>query len=441
MKKLGLVSFTFMAFSAVCNLRNAGNMSMMGENICAYLIAAMVLFFLPSVVVSMSFSSLKDQDVGLYGWVKMGLGPSYALAASWFQWLENIFYYPILLSFIASTTLTFMGIESGATWVHFVVVNALFWLFTLIAMTSFDFSSGIVTVTALIGLLVPSLILIVYSVFFGHGLHFQDYILSYSDIQSADFIAHASLALSSLMGIEVACVHASNFKRPRFTIPMGVLLSSVATCFIIIISAVVIYRMFPGLHDVNSALALTFLHILDVWHVKWLMPVIALLLIFGPISALMTWVISPVRSLQVAFADQKIWPRIVGSDMHANPNRLLVFQAMLVSLSTVAYLFSDDMKSVVVLFSESLALVYMFAYVLMFVAAIRLANKNLFDLFSSRAVLAYSCFGLVGSLLFICFFIWHMDIDLSFRSMFMWLLIIGACVVPIIIRRRMRHVG
>ncbi len=433
------MAFTLMSISAVCNLRNAGYMTIMNDKILFYLVVAVVFFFIPCVLVSVVFSSNSHDDVGLYGWVKEGLGPKLALAAAWFQWLENIFYYPILSSFIAATAMAFLDLDAENPIIHFFMVNIIFWFCSLITMRGLNLSSRLVSFTATLGLIIPALVMVVYGLMNPELFHGQTWTVGVHDNSASDFIAMTSVALTSFMGIEIACVHSYNFKKPHVMLPLGILISAFVTVVIILVSSLVVLSFqTQGQAQINSGLAFTFRHIFSLWGTEKYIPLMAFLLLVGPISTLITWVISPVRSLQVTFVDHGILPKVVGNDVHANPKKLVLIQAVLVTLLSLSYLYSENMTDVIILFSESLAVVYLFAYVLMFYSAIKLAWSNYFSIVPNKVVLMLSILGMIASIIFI-FFAFFESLSQSSHGYFIIALIMSSVAVPFIMARFSRY--
>lgn len=70
---------------------------------------AACLFFLPSGLVVARLSQLFPEDGGLYVWVDRAFGPQQAFLCSWFYFISNIFYFPSLVLFAASTAAYMLG--------------------------------------------------------------------------------------------------------------------------------------------------------------------------------------------------------------------------------------------------------------------------------------------------------------------------------------------
>src|SRR3989338_8016317 len=88
--------------AAVCNIKNFPLLSEYGLSIVLFLFLSALFFFVPIAFVSAELASAWP-DRGVYTWVKEGLGPRMGFLAIWLQWIENVIWYPTILSFIAAT--------------------------------------------------------------------------------------------------------------------------------------------------------------------------------------------------------------------------------------------------------------------------------------------------------------------------------------------------
>jgi len=65
---------------------------------------------------------------GVYAWVKAGFGPRSGFLAVWFDWIENVVWFPTVLSFVAATiAYTFQPNLANNKWYLVVVMLVVFW--------------------------------------------------------------------------------------------------------------------------------------------------------------------------------------------------------------------------------------------------------------------------------------------------------------------------
>ena len=61
------------------------------------------IFLIPTALVSAELASNTHMQGGIYGWVKQAFGKHIGFFAIWLQWIENVIWYPTILSFVAGT--------------------------------------------------------------------------------------------------------------------------------------------------------------------------------------------------------------------------------------------------------------------------------------------------------------------------------------------------
>ena len=101
--KLGILSIVMITVGAVNSIRNLAATAMFGSSIIFYFFIALILFLIPSAFVSAELASSTEQEGGIYVWVKHAFSPQWGCLAVWFQWVENLMWYPTILAFLAST--------------------------------------------------------------------------------------------------------------------------------------------------------------------------------------------------------------------------------------------------------------------------------------------------------------------------------------------------
>src|SRR5688572_25333223 len=106
--KLTLFSLVMMTIVSVDSIRNLPGTAIFGTSLIFFFIAAVFLFLLPSALISAELSSCHDSPndtdaSGIYYWLKKAFGDRTAVLGIWLQWLENVIWYPAILSFLAGT--------------------------------------------------------------------------------------------------------------------------------------------------------------------------------------------------------------------------------------------------------------------------------------------------------------------------------------------------
>ncbi len=157
--------------AAICSIKNFPMMAEYGLATIFFLILASLFFFIPVSLVSAELAT-GWPDRGVYTWVKEGLSPSFGFLAIWLQWIENVIWYPTILSFIAAT-ISYIFMPELAQNKIFVlsIVLATFWSATLINFLGMRISGWISAISVLFGTILPiGLILILAGIWLSRGL-------------------------------------------------------------------------------------------------------------------------------------------------------------------------------------------------------------------------------------------------------------------------------
>jgi amino acid transporter len=100
---LTMFSIIMITVTSVDSIRNLPATALFGSKLIFFFILAALVFLLPAALVSAELAASWNERGGVYLWVKKAFGPHWGFLAIWFQWVENIIWYPTILSFLAGT--------------------------------------------------------------------------------------------------------------------------------------------------------------------------------------------------------------------------------------------------------------------------------------------------------------------------------------------------
>ena len=89
--------------AAIDSIRNLPIMAEYGLAIISMLIIGACLFFLPLVLVTTELATAWPKRGGVYIWIAKAFGDGPAFVATWLQWVHNIPWYPVMLTYISAT--------------------------------------------------------------------------------------------------------------------------------------------------------------------------------------------------------------------------------------------------------------------------------------------------------------------------------------------------
>ena len=111
---LGMWDIVTMNIVAVVGLRWISRSARAGPPSITLWVLAWLLFFLPMALAVIELSSRHPEEGGLYRWARRGFGPVHGFMCGWCVWVNNLFYFPSLLLFVAANALLMFGSGAGA---------------------------------------------------------------------------------------------------------------------------------------------------------------------------------------------------------------------------------------------------------------------------------------------------------------------------------------
>src|SRR5262245_30428810 len=131
-----------MSLVAVVGLRWISRSARAGAPSLTLWILAWLLFFLPMALSVIELSSRYPEEGGLYRWARRAFGPAHGFICGWCVWVNNLFYFPSLLLFVAANALLVFG-SAGAgladsRWYSTVFVLAGLWLCVLLNLLGLE---------------------------------------------------------------------------------------------------------------------------------------------------------------------------------------------------------------------------------------------------------------------------------------------------------------
>jgi amino acid transporter len=119
------MDLVFLNVAAITSVRWMSTAAQMGSTALLLWVLAILVFFIPSGLTVMELNSRDSGEGGIYLWTKQAFGESHGFIAGWTYWINNVFYFPGVLLFIAGAFLFF----GGDAWLGFgdsVFYNAAF---------------------------------------------------------------------------------------------------------------------------------------------------------------------------------------------------------------------------------------------------------------------------------------------------------------------------
>ncbi|KTD28075.1 MULTISPECIES: APC family permease [Legionella] len=375
---LTIFSLTMITVGSVDSIRNLPATALFGSQLISFFILGALFFLIPTALVSAELASGWPKQGGIYIWVKEAFGKQTGFLAIWLQWIENVIWYPTILSFVAGTVGYLINPSLASNpWFLWAVIVSAFWGATLVNLRGMRSSALFSNVCALSGLLLPMALIIGLGtawVLGGNPLQVQFDSQSISPHwQDKSLWVSLTAIMMSFCGIEIATVHANDVDNPQHAFPRALVYSVFIILSTLVLGSLAIAVVLPQ-QEINlvAGIMQAFDAFFSKYHLVWFMPIVAVMLVMGGLGGVSNWIIAPTKGLLVAAEDGNLPELFQRANRHGAPVVMLISQAVIVTILSALFLFMPTVNGSYWLLTALAAQLYMLMYLLMFAAAIKL---------------------------------------------------------------------
>ncbi len=382
MHKISIFSLVLLVVAAIDSIRNLPATAIFGSSLIFFFLFAAILFLIPISLVSAEFASRFPNEGGAFHWVRHAFGERMGVLAVWLQWINTMVWYPTILSFIAGTAayLVNPALANNKTFLA-VVILLVFWTLTLLNLRGIHISAKINSYCGILGTLLPICFLIVLGlgwVFSGRPVQisFDWNALIPSLAESGNWSSLIAI-MASYLGMELSGVHVSDIDNPQKNYPKAMLYSVFILLSTMICGSLAIAVLIPQkeIRFVDGIMQ-TFSQFFEAFGLSALLPILAVLIIFGSAGGMINWLLSPAKGLLQA-SHYGYLPRFFTvKNAHHVPVRILFTQAILVSLFCLAFTFMPSINAFYWFLTALSTGLYMLMYILLFLSALKLGRPN-----------------------------------------------------------------
>lgn len=381
-KSLGIFALVMITITSVDSIRNLPTTALFGGQMIIFFIISGIGFLIPSALVASELSAAMPKTGGIYVWIRQAFGRRFGLIAIWFQWIENVIWYPAILSTLGGT-LAFVISEDLANNPIFLIaaINVVFWGLTLLNLAGIKSSANFSTFCGITGLLLPMTLIIVLGlawVLTGHTVEIsltkEALTPNFHDPGSLVSLTAVILCFS---GMEIATAHAQDVDNPQRSYPIALIISVIIIFTTMLFGSLAIAAIVPN-HELSlvAGIMQAIKSFFDAYHLGFLIPIMAICIILGTMGSVSNWIIAPNRGLLVALKEADIAHFLQGENSKKAPSSLLITQGILVTLITSIFIFMPNVNSSYWILTAMASQLYMGMYILMFVAVIYLRIKQ-----------------------------------------------------------------
>ncbi len=385
--KLSVFSVVMITVTSVDSIRNLPGVALFGSHLISFFLLAGFCYFLPTALVCAEMSTTYPQQGGVYNWGKETLGPSFGFVTVWYQYAENIVYYPPLISFIIATGVyPFAPHLANNNIFMLVMINVIFWSLTLVNIFGLKLSSIITNVFGMVGLIFPILLIIALGGYWVISDPSASHISLRTasdwlpDFHQAGIGASFTAIVLSLTGVEITTAYATEVDNPQRTYPRALLLSTGLILLTLTLCSLSIAAVVPhNDSSLSEGIILAFKAFFEDLHLTFLLPVIALAIVFGTLASLNNWIIAPTKSLFVAAQDHFLPKALAKENKSKAPVPLLLLQGVIVTILSLAFILVPNVNEGMWLLNILMTQLYMAMYICVFISfvASRCKHKHL----------------------------------------------------------------
>jgi amino acid transporter len=382
-EKISVMALVLLITGAIDSIRNLPATALFGSTLIFFFIFSAIIFLIPVALVSAELASTwSEEEGGIYSWVQHAFGNTAAFLTIWLQWVNTMVWYPTILLFIASAAAYLIDPALADNKLYLAaVILIVYWGLTFIGLSGLKASARFASFCAIVGMMIPMGFIIFLALIWllkGNpiAIHFSvaSLVPHWHDAQS--WVSLTAI-MTSFLGMELAAVHVRNVTNPQRNFPRAMLFSVLLILCTMIFGSLAIAFVLPQEKiSLVSGVMQAFTNFLHAYHLSALTPIIVIMILLGSLGGMINWIISPAKGLTLA-SQQGFLPQwLYQLNAHGVPTRILILQAILVTVFCGGFLLFPSINALYWLFTDLSTEIYIMMYVMMFMAAIRLKHKH-----------------------------------------------------------------
>ena len=453
--RLSVMTLAIMNVTAVVSLRGLATEAIYGLQSAFYYLFAAIVFLIPTAMVAAELAAMfAEKQGGVFRWVGEAFGARAGFLAIWLQWIQSTIWYPTVLTF-GAVSIAFIGMDTTTDAAlasnrlfTLIVVLAIYWIATFISLKGLGWVGKVSKWGGIIGTIIPAGLLIILAIIYlatgGHNnLPMKNGF--FPDLSNFDNLVLASSIFLFYAGMEMMGIHVMEVDNPKRNYPRAIIIGSLITVLIFILGTFALGIIVPAKDiSLTQTLLIGFDNYFSYLHMSWMGSVIAIMLVFGVLAGVLTWVAGPSKGIFTVGRAGYLPPFFQKTNSQGVQRNILLVQGVIVTILGLLFVVMPSVQSFYQILSQMTVLLYLIMYMLMFAAAITLRYKlpkkeRPFRLGAKGNGLMWILAGLgfCGSLLaFVLSFIPPSQIAVGSKTVWFVVLIVGAIIfvgIPFII--------
>ena len=449
--KLSVMTLAIMNVTAVVSLRGLASEAIYGVQSAFYYLFAALVFLIPTAMVAAELAAMfSDKQGGVFRWVGEAFGDRWGFLAIWLQWIQSTIWYPTVLTF-GAVSIAYIGLDTHTDAAlasnrlfTLVVVLAIYWLATIIALRGIGWVGKVSKWGGIIGTIIPAALLIILAIIYvasgGHSYLNVD-VSFIPDFSHFDNLVLASSIFLFYAGMEMMGIHVMEVDNPKRNYPRAILLGSLITVLIFILGTFALGIIVPESEiSLTQTLLMGFDSYFSYLRIPWVGSIVAIALVFGVLAGVLTWVSGPSKGIFTVGKAGYLPPFFQRTNKQGVQRNILLVQGVIVTILGMLFVVMPSVQSFYQILSQLTVLLYLIMYMLMFSAAITLRYKRpdierpyRLGKRGNGVMWLLGGLGFCGSLLaFVLSFIPPSQIAVGSSAVWFSVLIVGALIVVVI---------
>lgn len=380
-KSLTLFGFFAMTASMVMAVYEYPTFATSKLHLVFYLLLGGFLWFIPVALCAAEMATVDGWEKGgVFTWTGKNLGKKYGFANLFFEFFEITVGFVTMIYFILgalSYVFDWPALNSNPM-IKFIGVLVIFWILALSQFGGTKYTAKIAKIGFIVGILLPAAILIILALVYiiqGNPIYISSKDTFVPDFTKINTLVVFVSFILSYMGVEASATHANEMDNPKKEYPLAMLLLVIVAIVVSTLGGLAIAAVIPQDQiNLSAGVVQTFAVLLGHFTANntILVKIIALLLAFGVIAEVSSWVVGPTRGMIIAAEEGAIPKSWAKTNEHDVPVYLVIAQGIIVSIWDAVLTFGAGGSNLSFLAAMSLTVViYLSGYILFFVGYIK----------------------------------------------------------------------
>lgn len=383
---ISVLALTMMNVSMVAGLANDVQQSFYGLASITYFAIGAICFFIPTALVAAELATGWSQRGGIFRWVGEGLGKGWALTCLLILWFETMLNFGIAMPSFTATVLFYTpnydaAVKFAQNPQHEVLIMTgfiiLYWFLTFLATKGVKAFANLAKYGVIIGSLIPLVVMIILAIVWVAQGHQPAIPITPKGLipkwNGMGTLALAAGVFFSYTGIDMNAAHIKQLRNPEKEFPKAMFISVVLAFLIFVIGTVIIAIIVPEKQiNILYTLFTVFRVLGSTIGMPWLYMVLVWALLCNTIAMVVTNMAGPSFMLGQAGGSGFLPHWFQKKNKHKMPARLMYTQ--IAGMTVIAYLVKliPNVEGFVILLTQTITVLYLFYYVLMFTAFLKL---------------------------------------------------------------------